>query len=150
MSLTLALNLLLLKREYVLMYVPKALDVVRSIWSRHVILPSKMTPRYFALFTKWIFRPFSWSWFSGFQSQSQSYFTTDDQSVRKSWFQGPLESHDLIFISVDIYEYCFIDYGRPLWREVGSVICLLVTWTASVQYSKFSAGPRQHSISPYL
>jgi hypothetical protein len=23
------------------------------------------------------------------QSQSQSYFTTDDQSVRKSWFQGP-------------------------------------------------------------
>jgi hypothetical protein len=27
---------------------------------------------------------------------------------------------------------------------------VLVTWTASVQYSKFAAGPRQHSISPYL
>jgi hypothetical protein len=26
----------------------------------------------------------------------------------------------------------------------------LVTWTASVQCSKFAAGPRQHSISPYL
>jgi hypothetical protein len=36
-------------------------------------------------------------------SQSQSYFTTDDQSVSKSWFQGPWGSHDLIFISVDIY-----------------------------------------------
>jgi hypothetical protein len=48
--------------------------------------------------------------------QSQSYFTTDDHSVSKSWFQGPWGSHDLIFISVDIYEYCFIDYGSPLWR----------------------------------
>jgi hypothetical protein len=55
--------------------------------------------------------------------QSQSYFTTDDQSVSKSWFQGPCGSHDRIFISVDIYEYCFIDCVRPLWREVGSVIC---------------------------
>jgi hypothetical protein len=27
---------------------------------------------------------------------------------------------------------------------------VLVTWTASVQFSKFAAGPRQHSISPYL
>jgi hypothetical protein len=27
---------------------------------------------------------------------------------------------------------------------------VLVTWTASVQYSKFAAGPRQYSISPYL
>jgi hypothetical protein len=27
---------------------------------------------------------------------------------------------------------------------------VLVTWTASVQYSTFAAGPRQHSISPYL
>jgi hypothetical protein len=26
----------------------------------------------------------------------------------------------------------------------------LVTWTASVQYSRFDAGPRQYSISPYL
>jgi hypothetical protein len=56
------------------------------------------------------------------QSQSQSYFTTDDQSVSKSWFQGPWGSHDRIFISVDIYEYNFLDYWRPLWREVGSVI----------------------------
>jgi hypothetical protein len=48
---------------------------------------------------------------------------TTSQSVSKSWFQGPWGSHDLIFISVDIYECCFIDYGRPLWRKVGSVIC---------------------------
>jgi hypothetical protein len=32
--------------------------------------------------------------------QSQSYVTTDDQSVSKSWFQGPSGSHDRIFISV--------------------------------------------------
>jgi hypothetical protein len=33
------------------------------------------------------------------------YNTADDQSVSKSWFQGPCGSHDRIFISVDIYEY---------------------------------------------
>jgi hypothetical protein len=27
---------------------------------------------------------------------------------------------------------------------------VLVTWTTSVQYSRFAAGPRQHSIFPYL
>jgi hypothetical protein len=47
------------------------------------------------------------------QCQSQSHVTTDDQSVSKFWFQGPWGSHDRIFISVVIYEYCFIDYGRP-------------------------------------
>jgi hypothetical protein len=31
-----------------------------------------------------------------------------------------------------------------------SLSFVLVTWTASVQYSKFAAGPRQHSISPYI
>jgi hypothetical protein len=39
------------------------------------------------------------------QSQSQSYFTTDDQSVSKSWFQGPWGSQDMMFISVDIYHH---------------------------------------------
>jgi hypothetical protein len=42
-----------------------------------------------------------------------SYFTTDNQLVGTSWFQGPWGSHDRIFISVDIYEYCFTDYGCP-------------------------------------
>jgi hypothetical protein len=37
----------------------------------------------------------------------QSHVTTDDQSVSKSWFQGPSGSHDGILISVDIY--CFMD-----------------------------------------
>jgi hypothetical protein len=54
--------------------------------------------------------------FSQQVSQSQSHVTTDDQSVSsKSWFQGPCGSHDQIFISVDIYEYCFTDCVRPLW-----------------------------------
>jgi hypothetical protein len=52
---------------------------------------------------------------------SQSYVTTDHQSVSKSGFQGPSGSHDRILISVDIYS--FTDVGRRFWLEVGSVIC---------------------------
>jgi hypothetical protein len=44
--------------------------------------------------------------------KSQSHVNTDDQSVSKSWFQGPSGSHDRTLISDDIY--CFIDVGRPL------------------------------------
>jgi hypothetical protein len=54
-------------------------------------------------------------------SQSQSHVTTDDQSVSKYWFQGSSGSHDRILISADIC--CFIDVGRPLRQEVGSVSC---------------------------
>jgi hypothetical protein len=39
----------------------------------------------------------------------------------------------------------FFNVGRPLWREVGSVICLSHLNCFST-FSKFAAGPRQHSI----
>jgi hypothetical protein len=41
------------------MCVSKALAAIFSC-SLHVILISKMTPRYLTLFTNWMFRPFSW------------------------------------------------------------------------------------------
>jgi hypothetical protein len=50
------------------------------------------------------------------------WFTTDNQSVSASWFRAPFGAHDQMLITVCIY--CFVDIGRPLWREVGSFICL--------------------------
>jgi hypothetical protein len=39
------------------MYMPKALATVLSTWRLHVILMSKVTPRYVTLFTKGMSRP---------------------------------------------------------------------------------------------
>jgi hypothetical protein len=58
-NLMFALKYLLLNTEYVLMYVPKVLVANFSLCSLHVILQSKMTPRYLTLFTNGVFRPFS-------------------------------------------------------------------------------------------
>jgi hypothetical protein len=55
------------------------------------------------------------------QSQSQSLFTTDSQSVCLSWCRAPSGAHDEIFNSVE--SYSSVHMGCPLWREVGSVIC---------------------------
>jgi hypothetical protein len=55
----LTLNRSLLNREYNLMNVLKALASIVSICSLHVILLSKITPRYFTLFTNGMFRPFN-------------------------------------------------------------------------------------------
>jgi hypothetical protein len=55
----LALNRSLLNREYILMNVLKALASIISMYNLHVILLSKITPRYFTLFTNGIFRPFN-------------------------------------------------------------------------------------------
>jgi hypothetical protein len=54
----LALNRSILNREYILMNVLKALASIISMCNLHVTLLSKITPRYFALFTNGIFRPF--------------------------------------------------------------------------------------------
>jgi hypothetical protein len=53
----LTLNGSLMNREYNLMNVLKALASIVSICSLHVILLSKITPRYFTVFTKGMFRP---------------------------------------------------------------------------------------------
>jgi hypothetical protein len=53
---------------------------------------------------------------------SQSHVTTDDQSISPSWCRGPSGSHDRILISV--WHLLFCRCRAPLWREVGSVICI--------------------------
>jgi hypothetical protein len=56
--------------------------------------------------------------------QSQSYVTTDDQTVSKSWFRGPSGSHDRILISG--WHLLFYRYrAPPLMR--GRVCHLYVT-----------------------
>jgi hypothetical protein len=54
----LAFNRSLLNREYNLMNALKALASIFSMCNLHVILLSKITPRYFTLFTNEMFRPF--------------------------------------------------------------------------------------------
>jgi hypothetical protein len=65
-------------------------------------------------------------------SQSQSHITTDGQSVGLSWCRAPSGAHDQIFL---LYEsYCPVHMGRPLWREVGSVVSLCENqWLLAVQ-----------------
>jgi hypothetical protein len=49
----------LLNRKYIVMNVLKVLASIISMCNLHVILLSKITPRYFTLFTNGIFRPFN-------------------------------------------------------------------------------------------
>jgi hypothetical protein len=53
------------------------------------------------------------SWFQ------ESHVTTDGQSVSRLG----VEPQD----TLQCDNYCFVDVGRLLWREVGSVICLIVS-----------------------
>jgi hypothetical protein len=55
----LALSHSLLNMEYNLMNVLKALASIISICNLRIILLSKITPRYFTLFTNGMFRPFN-------------------------------------------------------------------------------------------
>jgi hypothetical protein len=54
--------------------------------------------------------------------ESESYITTDGQPASLSWNKVPIWG-----LRPDLY-YCydscgFVDIGRPLWREAGSVVC---------------------------
>jgi hypothetical protein len=51
------------------------------------------------------------------------WITTDGQSASLSWCRAPSGAHDQILIIIWLLLF-FFDVGRPLWREVGSVICL--------------------------
>jgi hypothetical protein len=62
-----------------------------------------------------------------YMSQSQSYFVIDSLSVSTSWYQAHSGTCDQILRSVRrlFSEICCLVFlGRPLWQEVGSVICL--------------------------
>jgi hypothetical protein len=58
-------NRSLLNREYTLINVLKVLASIISVCNLHVSFLSKITPRYFTLFTNGMFRPFSVKWDSG-------------------------------------------------------------------------------------
>jgi hypothetical protein len=55
----LALNRSLLNREWTLVNVLKALALIISMCNLYVIFISKITPRYFTLFTNGMFHPFN-------------------------------------------------------------------------------------------
>jgi hypothetical protein len=58
-------------------------------------------------------------------SQSQSYLTTDGHSASLSWCQAPIRDPwpmFLLLFLINLVSYGFVDMGRPLWREVGSVV----------------------------
>jgi hypothetical protein len=55
----------ILNRKYILVNVLKALASIISMCNVHVTLLSKITPRYFTLFTNKIFSLFSIRWDSG-------------------------------------------------------------------------------------
>jgi hypothetical protein len=57
------------------------------------------------------------------QSQSQSYITTDSQSVSKSWCRAQSGTFDQRSFFFFFESFCLVIWGRPLWREVRSVIC---------------------------
>jgi hypothetical protein len=59
------LNRSLLNREYILINVLKALASIISMCDLHATFLSKITPRYFILFTNGMFRSFSVRWVSG-------------------------------------------------------------------------------------
>jgi hypothetical protein len=59
------LNRSLLNREYIQINVLKALASITSMCNLYVPFLSKITPRYFTLFTDGIFHPFSLRWDSG-------------------------------------------------------------------------------------
>jgi hypothetical protein len=60
------------------------------------------------------------------QSRSRSHVTTDGQSVNMSRHRAHYETCDQILLSARRLlseSCCLVSVGRPLWREVGSVIC---------------------------
>jgi hypothetical protein len=57
-------------------------------------------------------------------SQSQSHIATDGQSVSKYWCRAPSGTHDKIFSYYYLTVMVLFLWGRPLWREDGSVCCI--------------------------
>jgi hypothetical protein len=91
-----------------------------NIWTLMHLTATKFKPLKF-------YHDFVWFLLVSSQSQSQSYVTTDGQSVITSRYRAHSGTCDQIFIKVRrlFSEICRLVFlGRPLWREVGSVICL--------------------------
>jgi hypothetical protein len=63
-------------------------------------------------------------WAVLYSSQSQSYITTGSQSASLSWNQELTRDQFFPILSLIFffYSFGFVDVGRPLWREVESVL----------------------------
>jgi hypothetical protein len=91
---------------------------------------------WYLLYWKLLFLPASGSSFScllsrlgldsSLLSQSQSYFTTDKELAILPWCQAPIWGLAVFFpflsFLISFRHLRFLDVGRPLWREVGSVV----------------------------
>jgi hypothetical protein len=64
-------------------------------------------------------------------STSQSHIATDGQSVSMSWCRAQIWDFwpEILFcLFIFFLSYCLVIFGgRPLWREVGSVMCIVST-----------------------
>jgi predicted metalloprotease with PDZ domain len=88
-NLMLVLNRLLLNKGYILMNVLKALASIVSVCKLRTIFSSKITPRYFTLFTNGISRPFN---LILYKCKSKLYYDrrSDGQSILvSSTYLGP-------------------------------------------------------------
>jgi hypothetical protein len=81
------------------------------------------------------------------QNWSWSFFTTDGQSTSLSWSRAPIWSSwpDFCFLS----DNCgFLDVGRPVWREDGSVIYSYDCFWALAEQPL--SGPSPSELRPYF
>jgi hypothetical protein len=97
----------LLREDGSVIYSCCCVSPVQSFWG----------PSYAGLKTK--FYCLNWDCASPLLLSSQSYITTDSQSVSKSWCRAQIGTFDRRFFFLSC---CPVICGRPLWREVGSVI----------------------------
>jgi hypothetical protein len=101
--------------DLVLIYesVTSSASVVRS-WTLH-----SWTLNYWTVF--WILSRMNLR-MALIESESESYVTTDGQPASLSWNKAPFWG-----LRQDLYYLCdscgFVDLGRPVWREDGSVVC---------------------------
>jgi hypothetical protein len=64
------------------------------------------------------------------QVLSLSHIATDGQSVCLSCCPAPSGAHDQMLVTV--WQFLFCPWGRPLWREGGSVFCQSVSSNKSI------------------
>jgi hypothetical protein len=106
--------------------------------------PFRPTTRIFFLFQLNICDNRLYVTFSLIKSKSsQSNIATDGQSVSKSWCRAPSGAHDQIFITLWQLRSFFL-VGRPLWREDGCLLYMLLALASVVFLRPESLGTRDH------
>jgi hypothetical protein len=94
-NLMLVLNRSLLKKEYILINVLKVLASIISLCNLHATFLSKITSRYFTLFTNGMFRPFSVRW--GSDSQRLRGYRLSLYRIRKDHIENTSNSCSVLY-----------------------------------------------------